>query len=394
MKKPTNWKYENLASLLSRKATYGIVQPGAHVPNGMPLIRSQDYSTSWCPASEIMRVAPEIEKPYARSRVSKGDLLITVVGANIGRIATVPDWLDGANISRSVARISVNGAIANPNYIRSFLQGGIRRLLHINSNGGAQPVLNLDDLREFEVPLPPLPEQQKIADVLGTWDAALEKLDALITANERLKKSLVQQLLSGQRRNPRFRAKWAHFHLKDVAAESNQRNGTQLNRARLYAVTKAEGMVPMREQVQGATIDRCKIVECGWFAYNPMRINIGSIARWENASPVMVSPDYVVFRTDESRLLSDYLNHLRRSAHWSSFVGGAGNGSVRVRIWFDDLGHLKLHLPPVAEQRAIADVLDTADTELRLLRSKRESVDEQKRGLMQKLLTGKVRVST
>lgn len=258
---------------------------------------------------------------------------------------------------------------------------------------GAVPSINGSRVGEIAINVPPLPEQQKIADILGTWDEALEKLDALIAAKARRKQALMQQLLSGTRRMPRFRAKWAHVHLKDVAEESTQRNGAQLDRARLYAVTKAEGMVPMREQVQGATINRCKTVEGGWFAYNPMRINIGSIARWGNAAPVMVSPDYVVFRTDENRLLSDYLNHLRRSALWSSFVGCAGNGSVRVRIWFDDLGHLKLHLPPVAEQRAIANVLDTADTELRLLRSKREALDQQKRGLMQKLLTGRVRVS-
>jgi type I restriction enzyme S subunit len=258
---------------------------------------------------------------------------------------------------------------------------------------GAVPSINGARVGEIAIDLPPFPEQKRIADILGTWDEALEKLDALITTKERRKDALVQQLLTGQRRLSGYRTKWANVHLKEVARESAQRNGTKLDRSRLYAVTKAEGMVPMREQVQGATIDRCKIVEYGWFAYNPMRINIGSIARWEKRSPVMVSPDYVVFHTDESRLLSDYLNHLRRSAHWSSFVGGAGNGSVRVRIWFDDLGHLRFQLPPVSEQRAMTDILDTADKELRLLRDQRQAVETQKRGLMQKLLTGKVRVS-
>jgi type I restriction enzyme S subunit len=107
----------------------------------------------------------------------------------------------------------------------------------------------------------------------------------------------------------------------------------------------------------------------------------------------MVSGDYVVFRANESRLLSDYLNHLRRSTAWADFVGASGNGSVRVRIWFDDLGRFKFLLPSLAEQRAIAHILDAADTELRLLRSQRAALDQQKRGLMQRLLTGKVRVN-
>ena len=106
----------------------------------------------------------------------------------------------------------------------------------------------------------------------------------------------------------------------------------------------------------------------------------------------MVSGDYVVFRTDEEHLLSNYLNHVRRSAAWADFVGASGNGSVRIRIWFDDLGRFKLALPSLTEQRAIANVLDTCDEELRLLRAQHVALDQQKRGLMQRLLTGKVRV--
>lgn len=257
---------------------------------------------------------------------------------------------------------------------------------------GAVPSINGARVGEIAIDVPPLLEQQKIADILGTWDEALEKRDALIAAKARRKQALMQQLLTGHRRLPGFTKPWKRVELSEVAEECSIRNGQKLDRTRLYAVTKAEGMVPMRENVQGATINRCQIVKQGWFAYNPMRINIGSIARWEQDEPIMVSPDYVVFRTTESLLLSDYLNHLRRAALWADFVGAAGNGSVRIRIWFDDLGYFEFPLPPINEQRAIAAVLDTADVELRLIRQQRTALDHQKRGLMQQLLTGKVRV--
>lgn len=251
--------------------------------------------------------------------------------------------------------------------------------------------LTKNALEKIPLLLPPLPEQRKIADILSTWDESLEKLDALISAKERRRKGLMQQLLTGKRR-ARGAAAWKVTRLSEVAEERIARNRENFDRSRLYAVTKAEGMVPMRERVQGATVDRCKVVEKGWFAYNPMRINIGSIARWEGENPVMVSGDYVVFSTDEERLLSDYFNQVRRSSAWCSFVGASGNGSVRIRIWFDDLGHFKFPLPPVNEQRAIADILAACDDELRLLRDRRAAVERQKRGLMQRLLTGKVRV--
>lgn len=321
----------------------------------------------------------------------EGSVLIAMYGG-FGQIGRTGLLGVKATTNQAISALVCSRDRAHPWYVLHWLNA--YRFLWREYAGSSRkdPNISKSDIHAFPVALPPLREQREIAEILGLWDEALEKLDALIATKKHRKQALMQLLLSGQRRLPRYRAKWASVHLKDVAKENTQRNGTKLERTRLYAVTKAEGMVPMRELVQGATIDRCKIVECGWFAYNPMRINIGSIARWEHAAPVMVSPDYVVFHTDESRLLSDYLNHLRRSAHWSSFVGSAGNGSVRVRIWFDDLGHLKLQLPPVAEQRAIADILDSADTELRLLRAQREAMEKQKRGLMQKLLTGKIRV--
>ena len=105
----------------------------------------------------------------------------------------------------------------------------------------------------------------------------MEKLDALIAAKERRKQGLMQQLLTGQTPTAGHTA-WKHVQLSEVAEEQSVRNEETLDRSRLFAVTKADGMVPMRERVQGVTIHRCKIVERGWFAYNPMRLNIGSIA--------------------------------------------------------------------------------------------------------------------
>ncbi|HVC98526.1 MAG TPA: restriction endonuclease subunit S [Pirellulales bacterium] len=153
----------------------------------------------------------------------------------------------------------------------------------------------------------------------------------------------------------------------------------------------------MRERTIAADVERYQIVRKDWFAYIPMRINIGSIARHTGADDVvLVSPDYVVFECKEDEcgtpmISPDYLDHLRRSHIWERFVA-AGNGSVRIRIYFSDLGHLKFMLPPFREQRAIADLLNTADREIDLLRKQLAALKEQKKGLMQKLLTGQVRV--
>jgi type I restriction enzyme S subunit len=150
-------EFVSLNKLLeNRKSiTYGIVQPGNYHENGIVMIRSQDYSAGWGNLFNLFKVSEEIDRAYIRSRVSKGDILITVVGANIGKIAVVPVELDCSNISRSVARISIDSTKANSEFIRYFLENRIERLLYVNKVGGAQPVLNLDDLQQFKIPLPP-----------------------------------------------------------------------------------------------------------------------------------------------------------------------------------------------------------------------------------------------
>ena len=203
----------------------------------------------------------------------------------------------------------------------------------------------------------------------------------------------MQQLLRGRKRFTEFKGEpWREVRLGDVTTESSLRNDGRVDRTPLMAVTKAEGIIPMRERVQGESLDRCKLVKTGWFAYNPMRINIGSIAQWRGKHEVMVSGDYAVFRCNEDRLDPCWLEQFRRAHHWESYVRSSGNGSVRVRIWFSDLGRLKVKLPSVTEQRRIVAVLETCDREIELLHKQLHALKEQKRGLMQKLLTGEVRV--
>ena len=176
--------------------------------------------------------------------------------------------------------------------------------------------------------------------------------------------------------------------LHTVTQELTKRNGTVLGREAIMAVTKQVGMRPMREETIAANIGRYKVVPPRAFAYNPMRLNIGSIAISPFDRNVLVSPDYVVFACDETKLLPGYLDHLRHSQRWKSHFELAGNGSVRVRIYYDDLGAFAFDLPPIDVQARIVIFLDSAAQEIALLNQQTKALREQKRGLMQKLLTG------
>ena len=318
----------------------------------------------------------------------KGTLMVSIA-ANIGDAATL--GFDSA-CPDSVIAITVGKQLSS-DYLRYYLRSRQSWIQYL-APAGTQKNINVEFLQDIEVEHPPLPEQRKIADILTTWDEALTQLDALIEAQERRKKALMQQLLTGKKRFPGFSEKWKKVTLGDVAENVADQNKGRMGTASLYGVTKAEGMVPMRDHVKGESFDRCKRVETDWFAYNPMRINIGSIARWQGTETVMVSGDYVVFRCNPDRLLPAYLDHLRQSWMWQSFVTRGGNGSVRIRIYFSDLAEFTFPCPPLEEQRQVAALLDTADQQLTLLRTQRTALDQQKRGLMQRLLTGKLRVKT
>lgn len=263
------------------------------------------------------------------------------------------------------------------------------------SQESAVPSVNQGHLSSIEICLPSLTEQRKIAEILRTWDEALEKLTALRAAKEKRLGALRYAMLFGELRLNNQRRNWVPTRLAAVTHELTTRNGAKgLGRDYVMGVTKAQGVVPMREQTIAGDISRYKRLPPRAFAYNPMRINVGSIAMNERDEEVLVSPDYVVFACNADGLDPDYLDHLRKTSWWAHYINSGGSGSVRQRTYYDDLAALKLPLPELDEQKAIASVLTTARDDLAATEREIEAVTLQKRGLMQKLLTGEWRVNS
>jgi type I restriction enzyme S subunit len=178
------------------------------------------------------------------------------------------------------------------------------------------------------------------------------------------------------------------LQLADVTAECTERRGAGQTESQIMGVSKVDGIVPMEDRLIAADTARYKLVRKDWFAYNPMRLNIGSIARWEGDNAILVSPDYVVFRCKSdgpNKLEPGYLDHYRRSDAWDEFVSEKGDGSVRVRIYYKDLARLHLALPSFHEQQKIADCLDSASALIAGQARKVDALKAHKKGLMQQL---------
>ena len=298
---------------------------------------------------------------------------------------------DGKAVFASyLVRLVLDRERVDPDYVIQILasEGGQRHIKQLATRAVSQANLNPTTFKShFYIPLPRLGEQIAIRGVLLTWDTAIEKTQRLITAKNQRLSHLREHQLTKLNQSTRIK-------LKSAIRESTARNGKRLGREAIMAVTKQVGLRPMREETIAAAIDRYKVVRPQAFAYNPMRLNIGSIAISSFDDDVLVSPDYVVFECDEAKLLPGYLNHLRRTRHWASHFEAAGSGGVRIRIYYDDLGAFAFPLPSLAEQQRVLSVLDAGVAEIETLEHYLAALQKQKRGLMQKLLTGQWRVPT
>ncbi|MBO9463951.1 restriction endonuclease subunit S [Tropicibacter sp. R15_0] len=414
--RPQSFPSVALARLIQkgRKITYGIVQPGEFVADGVILVRGRDYSAGWRDIDGFMRVTPEIDAPYKRSKLKPGDLVLTIVGANTGTVAVVPAWLDGANITQTTARIAVDATKAIPGYVEQVLRSAIgQEAVYRFQKGGAQPGLNLADVEKFEIPLPPLPEQRKIAEILRTWDEALEKLTALRAAKLKRHRGLTTALVFGAKQLDRFRrtdqvapyrwfqlpTSWSCQHIGDLATEVSERNGAG-EQHEVLSCSKHDGFVRsleyFKKQVFSSDLSGYKKIWRGDFGFPSNHVEEGSIGLQNLTDIGVVSPIYTIFRFDADEVNKDYAFAVLKTELYRHIFEVSTSASVdrRGSLRWREFSRIPFPIPPLDEQEAIAEVLRASQSELDGLSEEIEALIRQKRGLMQKLLTGEWRVNS
>ena len=162
--------------------------------------------------------------------------------------------------------------------------------------------------------------------------------------------------------------------LEQLVQEVLERNRT-INCTDVYSVTNSAGFVPSTEyfnkEVFSKDISSYKVVRKGMFAYNPSRINVGSLAWLHEMETVVVSPLYIVFQIDDSKLCHQYLNLFMHSEIGNDQIRHLTTGSVRDSLKFSALKRISIPLPPIDTQRRIAAVLDKAQS---LIAARREQI--------------------
>lgn len=182
----SEWREIEFSELLiDESISYGIVQPGAHTEiNSVPIIRVNNIKNGYIKTDDVLKVDASIEDKYKRTRLSGGELLITVVGS-VGECAIVPEKLKGWNVARavSVAKIRSDFDIRFIKY--AFKTDNIIFQMYGNTNDTVQPTLNLSSLKALKFQIPSLPEQTAISSILSSLD---DKIDLLHQQNATLEK--------------------------------------------------------------------------------------------------------------------------------------------------------------------------------------------------------------
>lgn len=257
------------------------------------------------------------------------------------------------------------------------------------------PRLYNNNILNTYILLPPLPEQEKIAEILGTWDFAIEKLTALIEQKKLLKKGLMQRLLTGKQRLPGFSTPWNKVKLGDACTTFS--GGTPTKSKKEYWDKKDIKWISARY------IDDDKITGYDFISQKGFenstaklalkgdiilvtRVSVGKIVICKET--FAVNQDITVIRPKDASACFIY-NILKIKI---AEIVDKSQGLAIKGVTKETLNNVLLNIPSSTEQKAIADILSKADEEIDLLTRKLSALKEQKTGLMQQLLTGKIRV--
>lgn len=329
-----------------------------------------------------------------RCNPEHGDVLLSKSGS-LGDSVVVPDVDFEFSIFESIALIKVKKEKLCPYFLKNFFSSGLsQKNFSSITTGLAVKHLHLIDLRLLKIPTPPLPEQKAIAAILTTWDRAIETSEQLIAAKEKRKQALMQQLLTGKVRFGEFVGKkWVTYRLGKLFKQRSERGRDALP---LVSITMAGGVVSRDDVVKKDTSseDKSKYLRIcpGDIGYNTMRM-------WQGVSGVstlegIVSPAYTIC-IPSPKVSAEFISYLFKFQPMVHLFYRHSQGLVSDtwNLKFRHFSQIKVTIPSVKEQRKIASVLQAADAEIQVHREKLAALKSQKKGLMQQLLTGRVRVN-
>lgn len=386
----------------------------------------KDYEFDYISLSDVDSDDFKIEKTKqifatapsrARRIVKKNDILMSTVRPNLQGFSLIKDDVKDLIASTGFAVISAKKC-SNEFLFQYLFSSGINRQFYQLLVGSNYPAINSSDVRKLKIPLPPLPEQKAIAHILGLMDEAINKNNQLIAQKEQRKKWLMQNLLTGKKRLKGFSGEWKEVRIGDVFSFiksysiSRERLTKEENGSSVYCIHYGD----IHALYDNSFLDFETQKNIPQLNDNTLSVNENDLLKEGDVIMADASEDYegvgevvevinlndkiaigglhtIVLRANTDIITNGYPGYLFACEKTRNMLRKMATGTSVYSISKSTLQNLLLSIPTsIKEQNAIAQILQAADKEIQLLKAKTNKLKEQKKGMMQQLLTGKKRL--
>ena len=403
---PQDWDLCTFGRLFAEPSRNGIYKPSEYQGRGMRIVNMGEmFGFEFISNQEMSRVSLTTRE-YSAFGLQDGDLLFgrrSVVPSGAGKCSLVVLPSEPITFESSIIRVRLDKKCSLPLfYYYFFASSAGRSLVGSIVSGTNVKGIRATELRELNVPILSFPEQEAIASALGDADALIESLERLIAKKRDVKQGAMQELLTARRRLPGFTGKWETKRLGEI--------GVFLKGSGVKKDEAQDGTLPcIRYGEIYTTHEYIVRTFCSWISHSvaltatrlqsgdilfagsgETKEEIGKCAAFVGSEEAYAGGDIVILRpfNSDSCFLGYYLNSVPINKQKASM----GQGDAIVHIGTQSLASIAVVLPSPTEQTAIAAVLSDMDAELAALEAKLSKARAIKQGMMQELLTGRIRL--
>jgi type I restriction enzyme S subunit len=392
-----NWETYFLKDLSETRISNGAFNDPKKVGQGYRLINVSDlYTEPRIDVAKLNRLEVTL-KEYRNYAVKRGDIFFTRSSLKLEGIAQCNIFDSDVNdviYECHVMRVRPKKHIILPEYLREYCRSGqARKYFMRHAKTTTMTTIDQDGVGGLPVIVPSLNEQKVIIALISTWSSAIEKTEKLIVAKEKRLSWLKEQMILEPAKR---KGHWTHRRMKDIADRVQRKSDG--GSYPILTISSASGFMLQEDKysrfMAGKSVENYTLLRQGEFAYNKgnsLRFQFGCIFQLQKYTEALVPHVYVCFKLREG-VHAVYLDHVFQTDYLKQQLGAIVNSGVRnnglLNIRPDEFMKVTVPLPPFEQQQRIAETLNMARLEIALLEKQVDAYRKQKRGLMQKLMTG------
>lgn len=404
---PENWEIKSIQEIAEVKGGKRLPLGGqlTKIKTPYPYIRIMDMYYGGINLSSLMYLSEDVYKKIKNYRISHKDIFISVAGS-LGIVGKISKEIDGANLTENADKIT-NIQCDRDFLLHNLMSQRIQNKINEEKTVGAQPKLALNRIQSFKIGIPTsLEEQKTIAATLSDIDSLINSLDQLIAKKRNIKLAAMQQLLTGMQRLKGFNDEWQVVNMSDNFS-LKARIGWQGLTTAEYLETGDYCLVTGTDIANGR-INWANCFSVDFYRYNQdknIQLQVGDVLLSKDGTigkvayvdhlprPATLNSGVFVIRPKNKKVDSLYLFYILKSNIFINYLNKLQAGSTISHLYQKDFVGFKFLLPSIKEQMSIATILTDMDTELSALEQQLVKARNLKQGMMQELLTGRIRLT-